>query len=534
MPLLLLFTAWATAVSPALTATAAADTYTAAALADEVTRLPGTAGLHVPFRHFSGYLTVPGHGGGGSKHLHYWFVESTKRPATDPVAFWTNGGPGCSGLIGFFTEQGPFKATANGSVLTLNAYAWNAVANMVFIESPVGVGFSFSAYPEDYRSGDASVARDNYALIQAFYVRFPQYRSNPMYISSESYGGHYLPTLAKVIVDENHTPSSAAHVPLPFKGLAVGNPYTDAYSGTGAMIDTMWGHQLVAKPVYEAYRNACYVHTPVDVDACDRLTESVFVGIGILNYYALDFPICLSYSAPGNADGRRQGDELTRGRLSMAVNTRGGVRATPPQRPAAGAPRRSAQRLWLLRHLLRRDVLGEVLQADAVAAAAAASSATAGTAVGYEPCGDDYTTAYLNQPAVKAALHVNTSITWVECSDSVVYSNDEADRSTVPIFKELIDRGDLDVLVYSGDDDSVCATIGTQNWVWGLGYPVDGSDRWREYIVGGQVAGYLTRFQGHRFALLTVHGAGHEVPTYRPVEALDMWTRYLDGEFTNG
>ena len=518
---------WMPAVATIAATTPASDTYTAAALADEVVGLPGTTSLRLPFRHFSGYLSVPGYRG-ASKRMHYWFVESNKHPATDPVAFWTNGGPGCSGLIGFFTEQGPFKAAANGTTLTLNAYAWNAVANMVFIESPVGVGFSFSTFPEDYRSGDASVARDNYELIQAFYVRFPQYRSNPMYISSESYGGHYLPTLAKVIVDENQAPSSSANVALPFKGLAVGNPYTDTYSGTGAMVDTLWGHQLIAQPVYEAYRNACYVHIPFDAYGCDRLTSTVLTGIGILNYYALDFPVCLSDQLAFDKDGGRQGGgggEVTRGRLSLAINTRGGVR-TAPQRPTAGTARRSAQRLWLLRHLLRSDVLSKALQSDPAAAA--------GTAVGYEPCGDDYTTAYLNQPAVKAALHVNTSIVWTECSSSIDYHNSEVDQSTVPLFKELIDRGDLDVLVYSGDDDSVCATVGTQNWVWGLGYPVADDDRWLEYVVGGQVAGYLTRFRGHRFALLTVHGAGHEVPTYRPAEALDMWTRYLDGEFTNG
>ena len=50
-----------------------------------------------------------------------------------------SGGPGCSGLLGFFAEQGPFRPTSDMK-LELNAYAWNSVANMVFIESPCGVG----------------------------------------------------------------------------------------------------------------------------------------------------------------------------------------------------------------------------------------------------------------------------------------------------------------------------------------------------------------------------------------------------------
>ena len=63
--------------------------YTPEALADEVKNLPGAENLDFSFRQFSGYLSVS-----ETKHLHYWFVESTRDPTKDPVAFWTNGGPG--------------------------------------------------------------------------------------------------------------------------------------------------------------------------------------------------------------------------------------------------------------------------------------------------------------------------------------------------------------------------------------------------------------------------------------------------------
>lgn len=79
--------------------------------------------------------------------------------------------------------------------VSFNEYAWNQVANMVFIESPVGVGYSYSTAEdttEDYKMNDQETAEDNYDLIQAFMQRFPEYSSNSMYISSESYGGHYM------------------------------------------------------------------------------------------------------------------------------------------------------------------------------------------------------------------------------------------------------------------------------------------------------------------------------------------------------
>lgn len=81
--------------------------YTPEALADQITSLPGLKDT-INFNHFSGYLDIPG-SSGLSKHIHYWLVESTGNPSTDPVTFWTNGGPGCSGLIGFFTEMGLFS-----------------------------------------------------------------------------------------------------------------------------------------------------------------------------------------------------------------------------------------------------------------------------------------------------------------------------------------------------------------------------------------------------------------------------------------
>jgi len=97
----------------------------------------------------------------------------------------------------------------------------------------------------------------------------------------------------------------------------------------------------------------------------------------------------------------------------------------------------------------------------------------------------------------------------------------------------LIDGGyKLNILVYSGDDDGVCATIGTQNWIWDLGYQTSGRI-WTTYTVNDQTAGYFTSWKNTKLGFLTIHGAGHEVPTYQPEIALDMFSRYLKGEFTS-
>lgn len=68
--------------------------YTPEALADQIIDLPGTEHLEFSFNQFSGYVKIS-----DTKNMHYWFVESQRDPANDPIAFWTNGGPGCSGLV---------------------------------------------------------------------------------------------------------------------------------------------------------------------------------------------------------------------------------------------------------------------------------------------------------------------------------------------------------------------------------------------------------------------------------------------------
>ena len=69
-------------------------------------------------------------------------MESQGNPETDPVILWLNGGPGCSSLLGLTTEIGPFVMDMDDTEFKQNVYAWNKNANIIFLESPTGVGFS--------------------------------------------------------------------------------------------------------------------------------------------------------------------------------------------------------------------------------------------------------------------------------------------------------------------------------------------------------------------------------------------------------
>eukprot|EP01035_Chromulina_nebulosa_P020399 gene20399-26470_t len=405
-------------------------------------------------------------------------------PANDPLVFWTNGGPGCSGLIGFMTEQGPFRPLADNT-LKLNDYAWNKVANMVFIEQPTGVGFSYSEDESDYKMNDQKAASDNYAIIQEFLLRFPEYASNPLYTTAESYGGHYMPEIALFIVNQNANPTTQYTTTINYKGFAVGNPFTDHNSEYPAMFYTYWGHQLIAKPTWDTYQSACNkkIKTQINITECELLEIKMGTEVGNLNPYAVDYPVCTADSKLSN-------------------NKKGNL----------------AQLTWTLNYMLP-DYMKEVLMPT--------------TQEDYEPCADNYMVTYLNTLEVKQALHVDTSITWEECSSSLRYNTADRLIPMQPIYQQLLaaDAG-LSLLVYSGDNDAVCGTIGTQEWIWDLGYtPVT---TWETWTYNGQTAGYNTKFNittgtDNKLSFLTVRRAGHEVPTYVPEEALDLFSKYLSG-----
>ena len=430
-----------------------ANSYTQEALSDQVMEMPGL-NYQPAFNQFSGYIQLAG----TQKHIHYWLVEAEIPNA--PLVFWTNGGPGCSGLIGFMTEQGPFRPDVYGNIYP-NEYAWNKIANMVFLEQPVGVGFSYSDNKDDYKIGDDQAAKDNLATILGFLTKFPEFADSPLYITSESYGGHYMPTLADAIINYNDATDSNK---LNFMGFAVGNPYTDYYSGVGAEMETYWGKQLLPKPLWDRYvANGCLtVEQQLNNSVCTYMALDFMKKIGNLNPYALDYPVC----------------------LTSQQNT------------------------------MRSFVYG--------------SDASA-----YEPCEDDFSTNYLNDPAVKKAIHVKDEIEWVECSRTTKYQMADKMLPMEKYYRTILNsktHPNLRILVYSGDDDSVCGTIGTQRWIYDLGFSVD--SLWNTWTLDGQTAGYITTFntpfsKESRFAFITVHGAGHEVPTYKPKEALDLFQKYL-------
>ena len=145
---------------------------------------------------YSGYITV-----NGSGNYFFWFFEARSNPTTAPLAAWVQGGPGCSSLAGLFSENGPCTFQNGSSTTTLNPNSWNTYANMLYIDFPVGVGFS---YGQDQVDSTDSASPLFWTLMQAFYAQFPQYTNRSFGLFTESHGGHYGPAFASYIADHNN------------------------------------------------------------------------------------------------------------------------------------------------------------------------------------------------------------------------------------------------------------------------------------------------------------------------------------------
>ncbi|CAM8902527.1 unnamed protein product [Rhodiola kirilowii] len=217
-------------------------------LSDLIHELPGQP--PVGFRQYSGYVT-PDHKN-KQRALFYYFVEAQISPDSKPLVLWLNGGPGCSSLgVGAFSENGPFRPNKDG--LLRNEHSWNREANMLYLESPVGVGFSYAAGASIYETvGDKITAVDNMNFLRNWFLKFPQHQNRSLYITGESYAGHYIPHLAELMILFNKKQKL-----FNLKGIALGNPVLEFATDFNSRAEYFWSHGLISDSTYNMFTKVC-------------------------------------------------------------------------------------------------------------------------------------------------------------------------------------------------------------------------------------------------------------------------------------
>ncbi|WOL03248.1 hypothetical protein Cni_G11968 [Canna indica] len=431
---------------------------------DRVFDLPGQP-TSPTISHFSGYITVNAENG---RALFYWFFEAQTVPSKRPLLLWLNGGPGCSSIgYGAAVELGPLRVKIHGTGLEFNKYAWNQEANLLFVESPVGVGFSYTNTSSELaKLDDNFVAEDAYSFLVNWLKRFPQYQSHDFYIAGESYAGHYVPQLAELVYDRNKDTKNYPHINL--KGFIVGNPETDDYYDSKGLLEYAWSHTVVSDQVYKLANRVCNFKLFNWTDKCNDAMDLVFNQYNLIDIYNVYAPKC---TLPPSSSSS-----------SLAVNSHD----TDAKKSMSRRMRKYS---------------------------------------GYDPCFSNYAEEYFNRDDVQRSLHANVNGQtgrWTVCNDSILNSYDFTVFSVLPIYSKLIKAG-LRIWIYSGDTDGRVPVIGSRYCAEALGLPL--KSQWQPWFLNHQVGGRFVEYQG--LTMVTVRGAGHLVPLNKPEEALVLINSYL-------
>lgn len=439
---------------------------------DEVISLPGLS-EPISFRHYSGYLTVSrGH------QFHYWFIESENDPVNDPLVLWLNGGPGCSSLYGLFREIGPFKVLPDGQTVTLNPNSWTKAANILFLESPAGVGFSY-APDGDLNNNDDIVSADNLLALEQFFLRYPEFSAHDFYIFGESYGGIYIPTLSYRIVNES--------AGFNFKGFGIGNGMSDYDMNDDSYLYFSYGHGLIDDFQIEDIRAKCCV--PGDV--------AVFC-----NYHDLANTACQAAVVEANLQVQLDGTNVYS--LYLPCVDRSMLKAEFSNLFwELGIGSKIAENI-----LAKRDKYQDT-RID-------------------PPCTNSVEVAtYLNTDEVRDALHISPEARgWTTCSDVVNVLYRRTYRNMKPHYDYLLAQPNLRAILYNGNTDMACNYLGDQWFTNNLLLPIV-SER-RPWTFDGYTVGHVKEYTNLNY--VTVLGSGHMVPEEKPQIGYKLFSYFLQNK----
>lgn len=147
------------------------------------------------------------------------------------MILWLNGGPGCSSSTGLLFELGPCSIANEGNNVTYNPHSWNTNANIIFLDQPINVGYSYSDDGSTVNTSPVA-GEDVYVFLQLFFLQYSKYANLPFHIAAESYGGTYAPNFASIIHKRNKELAQAPQegiVSIKLESVMIGNGLTDPY-----------------------------------------------------------------------------------------------------------------------------------------------------------------------------------------------------------------------------------------------------------------------------------------------------------------
>lgn len=430
---------------------------------DLVVKLPGQP--KVSFSQYAGYVDVDFNAG---RSLFYYFVEADNEPHKKPLTLWLNGGPGCSSVGGgAFTELGPFYPTGDGRGLRRNSMSWNRASNLLFVESPAGVGWSYSNTTSDYNSGDAAAANDMREFMLKWLEKFPSYKSRDLFLTGESYAGHYIPQLAIALLDYNE---HSTGFKFNLKGVAIGNPLLRLDRDIPASYEFFWSHGMISDELGLAIMNECDFDD-YSLESPHNVTESCTNAISeanqIVGDYIDQYDVILDVCYPSIVEQELRLRKLAT-KISLGVDV------------CMSYERRFYFNLPEVQHALH-------------------------------------------------ANRTKLPYPWSMCSRVLNYNETDGNINILPLLKRIV-QNHIPVWVFSGDQDSVVPLLGSRTLIRELAHELKFKITvpYGAWFHKGQVGGWATEY-GNLLTFATVRGASHMVPFAQPSRALHLFSSFVHG-----
>nr|CAH8865608.1 unnamed protein product [Trichobilharzia regenti] len=395
-----------------------------------------------------------------------------------------------------------------GPSLVNNPYSWNKLGNVLYLESPAGVGFSYSLDGNVTTDDDETALNNHHALLH-FLDKFPEYEGRKLYVTGESYGGVYVPTLALLLKDSPR---------FKLRGIAVGNGLTSYKLNDNSFLYYIRYHgfiggsswnDLLAKCCADQCSTWWCAFTDNKTRECQRiisqLAEGPLKGINRYNIYS---------KCAGGVD--RLFQQSMPSRRSVGENSSTRQPSNPYIRHDFGDMFRDNHYMKFLRDLksaLRRNLTTRLTVA----------------------CVDDtLIRSYLNSPVVRRLINVKPDVPkeWDICSDEVngkyIRTYDDLSEQYMKLLQSRIST-----LIYNGDIDVAFNYLGGEMFVDNLKLKPTLSRRFWLYTESDgtkQIGGYWKMFESHGSILTyaTVRGAGHKVPADKPAAAFQLINTFIN------
>ncbi|KAK2445482.1 serine carboxypeptidase [Trifolium repens] len=434
--------------------------------------LPGFQGP-LPFLLETGYIEVSELETDENAELFYFFIESENNSKEDPLLLWLTGGPGCSAFSGLAFEIGPItfiNEEYNGSLpnLALRPHSWTKVSNIIFLDLPVGTGFSYPKTEAALQQSTWKLVHNAHQFLRKWLNDHPKFLSNEVYIAGDSYSGLPVPIIVQEISYGN---DDGLQPWINLQGYILGNPLTTP-KRDNYRIPFSHGMALISDELYQSLEKNCrgeYKHIDSQNVFCLKDFQSYTEAIsGVFDSHILE-PKCES-------DFYNQVEVPSRRLIDKANNIFSPSLTMPPLNCRTHAYFLSPY--------------------------------------------------WANDDNVRKALHIRKGSIkkWKRCNSDIPFKHEII--NSFPYHANLSRKG-FRSLIYSGDHDMKVPFLETQAWIRSLNYSI--VDDWRQWYSNAQVSGYM-RTYSNRMTFATVKGGGHTAPEYKPEECLAMLTRWLSNK----